>query len=424
MSNSIKDKIKVMWIEQLDAAIKYSKNGLDEVLIEHLKNPNYEIICNFKAKLSSGKTEFFKGYRVQHNNLLGPYKGGIRYHPSVCVDECKALAFWMTMKCALANIMFGGAKGGIKFNPRDYSKQDLKIITQEYCRKLQKNIGNQLDIPAPDIGTNSQVMDWMTAHYQKITTDRHGYATFTGKSLNFNGCPGRTEATGYGVVSILRNFYEDENKEFRYILQGFGNVGWHVSKYIDKYFPKANLVAIADHTGCYNTTTMSLEQIVRHNKEKGSLEGLEKIGNATKITREEFFNTDCQVVIPAALELQITEHEVALLHENVQVVLEAANGPTSPEADLLLDERGIEVLPDIMVNAGGVYVSYLEWQRNMSYSNSVTTRSEEILNLLNDKMTEIYEEVYKTMREQNISYRNAAFYNAMKRLEYYLDLKS
>ena len=421
---SIRDKIKEMWVEQLQAAVAASKDQVhfDDTLIEHLKNPNYEIMCNFKAKLSDGKTHFFKGYRVQHNNLMGPYKGGLRFHPSVCVDECKALSFWMTMKCALVNIMFGGAKGGIKFNPREYSIEDLKVISQEYCSKLQKYIGDEIDIPAPDIGTNSQIMDWMTAYYQKITSRRHVYATFTGKSLHFNGCPGRSEATGYGAACILQSHISSKGlpEDFKYILQGFGNVGTNTAKFIKRFFPRATLTAVADHTGCYDVSSMPLDDILAFNTENRCLEGLP----APKLSQLEFFKSNCDVVIPAALELQINKLEALNFHQNVKVILEAANGPTDTEADTILKQRGIAVLPDIMVNSGGVYVSYLEWQRNKSYKNSVTTTSDQILGLLDTKMKELYCEVDLTVEKYGLTYRNAAYVNALKRLEYYLQLKS
>lgn len=211
---------------QLKAAITSSQ--IPDDLITIISQPMNEIIVNFPVKLTSGQVTLFKGYRVQHNNFLGPFKGGIRYFGDVCLDECKALAFWMTVKSALQNIPFGGAKGGIKFNPQDYSQEDIKLITIGYTKAIAPYIGPQRDIPAPDLGTNSKIIDWMVDSYRQLSLNKHDFSSFTGKSVGFRGSLGRTEATGTGVGLCIEEWGKHQNFNFRgatYILQGFGNVG-------------------------------------------------------------------------------------------------------------------------------------------------------------------------------------------------------
>ena len=398
--DSHRNDIKEIYHKQLDAIrdIDTGKTGEDldawNEFLMILDFPKYEIMMNFPVKLDDGTRKVFKGYRVQYNNTIGPYKGGLRYHPDVTIDECKALAFWMTIKCAVMQIEFGGAKGGIKMDPKLYSNNELKAISREFCRFLYRMIGNKTDIPAPDVNTNSELMDVMTSAYQEISGKRHVYGTFTGKSLKFKGCPGRTEATGYGVAVCIREYFESNNMEcdnHTYALQGFGNVGYYTAVYLNKFLPKLKLIAVGDHTGYYDCSELSLDQIFVHSKKERSLKNL----TDKTMTIKEFFGTKCTLLVPAALELQLTKDTSTVC--NCQIIAEAANGPTSPEADEYFEKEGITVLPDILLNAGGVYVSYVEWKQNQSCSNSTSITTEEVLDDLDKKMVKEFTQLQEIM---------------------------
>lgn len=338
----------------------------NEDFVKILKVFNHEIIVNLPIKLDNGVTEIFKGYRVQHNNWLGPYKGGLRFTEDVYLDEMKALSFWMTIKCAIHNLPFGGGKGGIKYNPKKYTENENKRIVQAFCCKISQFIGPSVDIPAPDMGSTSKHMDWMTAEYQKVNNNNLIYSVFTGKSTGFRGSKGRDRATGLGVFYNIQLWFKYifkeslENKTF--IIQGFGNVGSWTAKYLHN--AGAVCKAIGDYTGYYLLTEEfydlhTFNDILKHNELK-NIETLYK--GIQKIEVFDFWKIKVDIVIPAAMELQITE-EVAR-NMDCRLVVEGANGPTILEADRIFIERNIEIIPDVLCNSGGVIVSYFEWLQN------------------------------------------------------------
>ena len=359
-----KSKIITLFESQLEQAIR--SGNYDEDFIKCLSAHDRELIVNFPVKLSDNKVHVFKGYRVQHNNLLGPYKGGLRFTPTVYLDECKALAFWMTIKCAIHNLPFGGGKGGVEYDPRKYSEEDNKRICQAFCGKLTSFIGPTVDVPAPDMGSTSKMMDWMVAAYQHNTNNSLTYSVFTGKSEAFRGSKGRNHSTGLGMVQTIRYWYQNHFKRSlkgtSYIVQGFGNVGSWTSHFMEK--EGSRCLAIADHTGYYRVNDVEMKTIVEYNKTNHSLKDIETNYIVDRITPDEFWAIKCDVVIPAAMELQINENEAKLI--DCKLIAEGANGGISCEGEKILLEKGVEVIPDVLCNSGGVAVSYFEWLQNRS----------------------------------------------------------
>jgi glutamate dehydrogenase (NAD(P)+) len=387
-------------------------NNLDlkkelEILVKH---PHNEIIVNFPVKLKNGNLEIFKGYRVQHNNLLGPYKGGLRFHHNVYLNECKALAFWMTMKTALHNIPFGGGKGGIKFNPREYNNEDLKEISIQFSKALVNYVGNDIDVPAPDVGTNSKIMDWMTHAYLN-TTHTINKGAYTGKSISFGGSEGRTEATGRGLYICLLEWAKRKNISLEgktYILQGFGNVGSNLALLLSKL--GMTMIAVGDHTGYYECNEgFNVYKMLEYVKKNKSLENY-NIGN--NIDKKLFFSKKCDIVIPAALELQIKKEEAEII--DCQMVLEAANGPIDMEGEKILTNKGITVIPDILANSGGVLVSYYEWLQNRSHN---YWSKKKVLFKLDNKMSNLFNKVYDLSIENNYNMRTASYYISLNKLQ-------
>ena len=393
---------------QLKNAMEIS--GLNQDVSTILSEPKNEIIVNFPVQLSNGECKLFKGYRVQHNNILGPYKGGLRYHQDVTLNECKALATWMTIKCALQNLPMGGGKGGIKFNPRKYNKTDLEHITRNFTKALYSYIGPEMDVPAPDVGTNSQTMDWMMDTYNMFN-NRHNKGVFTGKSIECGGSEGREEATGRGVIICIQQWAKNNNIDLHgktYAVQGFGNVGSFTSCLLAKL--GMTLVAVGDHTGyLHSEEGFNVFKLRSYVQEHGSIENY-KSGNL--ISREEFFQTECDIFIPAALELQICKNEA----ENMKckLVVEAANGPTDIEGEEILMEKGVTILPDILVNSGGVIVSYFEWLQNIKHE---YWPLQDVRSKLEQRMVETYNNVSRIAKDKNISYRMAAYLIALEKIE-------
>lgn len=382
----------------------------DADFIQILKAHNYEIIVKFPIILDDGSTKIFKGYRVQHNNWLGPYKGGLRFAEDVYLDEFKALSFWMTIKCAIHNLPFGGGKGGIKYNPKAYSEHENKQIVQAYCRKIANFIGPTVDIPAPDMGSTSKHMDWMTAEYQKISNNHLVYSIMTGKSTSFRGSQGRDRATGLGVFYNIRlwfqNIFKEKLEMKTYIIQGFGNVGSWTARYLNE--AGAVCQALGDYTGYYLIThrfydLYNFDNILKL-KELKDLHM--KFEGVKKIDISDFWEVKADIVIPAAMELQITE-EIARKMD-CRLVVEGANGPTVMEADRVFVERGIEVIPDVLCNSGGVVVSYFEWLQNRSNDywclEKVEDKLEEMMGKTFDEFLKI-----KLDAKQQISNRSAVY---------------
>jgi glutamate dehydrogenase (NAD(P)+) len=386
---------------------------LDAGLKTVLEEPKNELIIHFPVKLSSGEVKLFKGYRVQHNNSLGPFKGGMRFHHTVHLDECKALASWMTWKCALQRIPFGGAKGGVKFSPRDYSDEDMQRITRRFTHALGSNIGPEWDIPAPDMGTNAQIMDWMMDTYVNVvaTHDRQAVRrVVTGKSILVGGSQGREKATGQGVVHCVRHWAETRRFNLdgaTLALQGFGNVGSFTARILAKM--GVSLVAVGDHTGyIYNSEGLNAHRLSEYVREHGSLEGYRA---GERISREDFFGVDCDIMIPAALELQIGADEAEAM--KAKVVVEAANGPTDLEGEKVLLRKGVDIIPDILANSGGVIVSYYEWLQN---KRSEFWDLEEVDDKLAKRMERTFKYMLDRQRDLDADLRTVCYAIALERL--------
>lgn len=376
---------------------------------EYIKKPMNEIIVNFPVKMTDGTIKMFKGYRIQHNNLLGPFKGGLRYYHDVHLDECKALASWMTMKCALQGIPYGGAKGGIKFNPRECNNKELEAISRSFCRAMYKYIGQNIDIPAPDMGTNGQIMDWMTDEYQNIS-NQHVSACFTGKTVIFGGSKGREEATGRGVMLCVKEWYENHNETLQgktFIVQGFGNVGSHTARLLS--FLGMICIGVADHTRyIYNEEGFNIFRLCDYVKEHKVLKDY-KTGDT--VSKEEFFSIKCDVLIPAAMELQLCGEEANTV--DCKLIVEAANGPIDLEAEKILENKGIKIIPDILANSGGVVVSYYEWLQNKNFE---YLEEDVVYSKLEKQMLKTFHHVLKVAHDNSVNLRTASYLIALNRL--------
>ena len=379
-----------------------------------LSQPKNEIIVNFPVKMDTGDVRLFKGYRIQHSNILGPFKGGLRYHESVSLDDLKALAAMMTWKCALMQIPFGGGKGGIKFNPHTVSRTELQRITRRFIHSLGNNIGPDYDIPAPDMGTNSQTMAWAMDTYMNTVghvSKQSVKGIVTGKPVASGGTLGRDKATGQGVVHCITEWAREKNFDLEgatMSIQGFGNVGSFTAVLLSKL--GVSLVAVGDHTGyLYNPEGFNPHKLQDYVQETGSIAGYP---NGRIISREEFFSTKADIFVPAALENQIGREEAMAL--NVKLVAEGANGPCNPEGERVLLDRGIDLLPDVLANSGGVTVSYYEWVQN---KRSEHWTLEEVDERLESAMKNAYREVSQFARSRKCDLRIAAYALALSRLE-------
>ncbi len=410
MSDSKLNPYKVA-LDQLDRAAKIC--GLPPEVREILSQPKNEIITNFPVRMDNGEYKMFKGYRVQHSNILGPYKGGIRYHEQVSLDEVKALASWMTYKCALHDIPFGGGKGGIKFTPRQHSIGEIERITRRFTHALGANIGPEYDIPAPDVGTNGQIMVWMMDTYMNVVgfTDKNANRrVVTGKTVASGGSLGREMATGQGVVHCIAEWARDHRFDLNgstFTVQGFGNVGSNAAKILAR--TGAAMVAAGDWKGYIaNGDGINPYKLAEYVHKTGSV--VEYPG-ARLITREEFFATPADVFIPAALELEIGIPEAKALA--VRLIVEGANGPTETAAEPILRDRGIDVIPDILANSGGVVVSYYEWLQN---KRSERWDLEEVEDRLAKRMKRTYLQVSEYAAANKCYWRMAAMGIALDRV--------
>jgi glutamate dehydrogenase (NAD(P)+) len=386
---------------------------LDSAIARILESTTNEIIVHFPVQMDDGRIEVLTGYRVQHNNVLGPFKGGLRFHPSVELDEVRALATWMTWKSAIVDIPFGGAKGGIQLEPSFYSRRELERITRRFTFALNGNIGPEYDIPAPDVNTSPQVMAWILDTFLTMMPPlerNRSLHVVTGKPIEAGGCVGRDKATGQGVVYCIERWMKDRSSSLlgkTFTVQGFGNVGSWTARLLQEL--GATLVAVEDVAGAIAADAIDANALFSHVRASGSVVGYEK---AVPITHEEFLATEANIFVPAALEAQITEETAPLL--SVDLVAEGANGPTTPEGDRLLRDHGIAVIPDILCNAGGVVVSYFEWLQN---KRSESWELEEVDRKLRCKLLAGYDRVEEARREYNVDPRTAAHIVALKRLE-------
>ena len=387
------------------------KLNTDPAVYEILKNPMKVLEVSFPVKLDDGTIKTFTGYRSQHNNAVGPFKGGLRFHPAVTKDEVKALSTWMTFKCSVAGIPYGGGKGGMAIDPKKYSKAELERISRGFAEAISPLIGEKVDIPAPDVNTNEQIMSWMVDSYEKIV-GHSAKGVFTGKPLEFGGSLARTEATGYGVHLAAKKALDKLNIDVKgatYAVQGFGNVGYYTAYYA--YKDGAKIVAFSNtDVAIYNENGIDMEAVIKDYEENGRI--VENKGYGKDFTNEELLELEVDVLAPCALENQITSENANRI--KAKVITEGANGPTTPEADEILYKKGIVVIPDILANAGGVVVSYFEWVQNLQ---GYYWSFDEVQEKEDTVLSNAFEDVWSIADEFKVDLRNAAYMSSIRRIE-------
>ena len=405
-----KETLNPFEIAQKQVKSACDKLNADPAVYEILKNPMRVLEVSFPVRLDDGTVKTFIGYRSQHNNAVGPFKGGLRFHPDVTKDEVKALSTWMTFKCSVAGIPYGGGKGGMAIDPKDYSKAELERISKGFAKAISPIIGEKVDIPAPDVNTNGQIMSWMVDAYEEIE-GKSAKGVFTGKPLEFGGSLARTEATGYGVNLAAKKALEKLNIDVKgatYAVQGFGNVGFYTAYYAHK--DGAKIVAFSNvDVAIYNENGIDMEAVIKDFKENGCIS--ENKGYGKDITNAELLELEVDVLTPCALENQITSENADRI--KAKAVVEGANGPTTPEADEILFKKGILVVPDILANAGGVVVSYFEWVQNLQ---SYYWSFEEVQQKENVLLSGAFEDVWALAAEYKVDLRNAAYMKSIERI--------
>lgn len=416
MSNQVEKKKTSMYENVMHEFNKAAdKMNLDAGVRKILGTTQNEVVVHFPVKMDDGTIEVFSGYRVQHNNALGPYKGGLRYHPTVDIEAARALATWMTWKSAIAGLPYGGGKGGIKIDPSQYSQAELERITRRFTYALGDNIGPDYDIPAPDVNTNAQTMAWIADTYAstKAPTERLiNMHVVTGKPVASGGLEGRDRATGFGVVTSIKKWAEQNNVDLKgktFLVQGFGNVGYWTAHFLTK--EGAKLIAVQDHTGSiFNQNGIDPEVLIAYAKtNKGGVGGFSQ---ATAIDNTDFWKTPCDILVPAALGNQITLDNVNDI--NATLIAEGANGPTDSAAEEILLSKGISIIPDILCNSGGVIGSYFEWLQNKRCE---TWKIDEVLVKLKDKIETAYDKVVACSEKYQTDYRTAAYIVALEKIE-------
>ncbi len=392
---------------QLEKAALIKK--FDDSFIARLHEPDRDIRISIPVKLDSGVQHIFEGYRVEYNNALGPYKGGIRYHPDTEINEVKALAFWMALKCAVANIPMGGGKGGITVDPKKLSKGELERLSRGWIRRLSDILGPHKDVPAPDVNTTPEIMNWMNDEYGKITGDTSG-AVITGKPVDQGGSEGRGPATGLGGFYVFEALREKIGlpEKCSVVIQGFGNVGSNAAEIFTEHGHK--VIALSDSKGgIHKADGIDIKKLIEHKKNTGSLAGFE---GSTTVTNEELLSLECDLLVPAAFENVITDQNAPKVQ--AKAILELANGPITPEADEILFKKGIPVIPDILANSGGVTVSYFEWDQNLKGEHwSEQEVFDKLLPLMNDAAAKTFEKA----KENNTYLRMGAFILALERIQ-------
>lgn len=393
--------------KQLEIAASVS--SADVNIVGRLKNPDRYIEVSIPVTMDNGTQKIFSGFRSQHNNARGPYKGGIRYHQDVHLDEVRALSFWMTFKNAVVDVPFGGGKGGIIVNPKELSESELEQLSRGYMKLMYRNFGPEVDVPAPDVNTNGQIMAWMRDEFEQ-QTGTQAPGVITGKAIENGGSEGRTEATGFGGGYVLREavaagLVSGDRKTIA--IQGFGNVATYLAEYAKEL--GFTVVALSDSKGgIYSETGIDITAAEAHKKETRALKGLE---GTSEITNEALLELDVDVLVPAALENVLTADNANNI--KAKFILEMANGPTTPEADGIFAEKGITVVPDILANSGGVCVSYFEWYQNQ---NNESWTKEDVLRKLDEHMVAAFTAVRETQEKYNTTMRTAAYIVALERL--------
>ena len=395
-------------VAQLKQACDYL--GFSDDVFKYLSKPMRIVEVNCPVLMDNGSIEMFEGFRVLHNNVRGPGKGGMRYSPNVDMDEVMALAMWMTWKCAVVDLPYGGSKGGIKCDPSKMSPKEIERLTRRFTSSIINVIGPDVDIPAPDMNTDAQTMAYMFDTYS-MGIGKTTPGVVTGKPVEIGGSLGRTQATGRGISYILREFARREQlnlPELKVVIQGFGNVGSWTAKTLFDWGVK--IIGVSDVTGgYYNPDGLDIDGLIDHVKARSMLEGW--TGTGDRIDNEHLLQLDCDFLLPCAMENQITRDNASLLQ--CKRVIEGANGPTTPEADAILEERGIDVIPDILANAGGVTCSYFEWVQDLQ---SQFWDLDQVNKELERIMLAAFDAVYTMKHEKNISYRLATYLIAVNRI--------
>lgn len=385
--------------------------GISEEDYLTFKYPERELKVALPVRMDDGSLKVFEGFRIQHSTLRGPAKGGVRYHQNVNVDEVRALSAWMTFKCAVAAIPYGGGKGGIVCRPREMSKGELERLTRTYIDKISAIISPNTDIPAPDVGTNAQTMDWMVDEYSKLKGESV-YGIVTGKSIEIGGSKGRNEATGRGVCFVtleMMKKYNMKPEDCKIVIQGMGNVGSISAKLLEE--EGAKIIAVSDVScAIYNENGLDIAGIYKYlDSGKNLLDGY--TGDCKRITNAELLELPCDILIPAALENQITAENADRI--KAKIVIEAANGPTSVEADEILNKKGVKVLPDILSNSGGVIVSYFEWVQNLQ---NFYWEEDDVNAKLKRQIVGAFNDVFDAREKYDCTFRVAAYIVALNRL--------
>ena len=400
--------LNVLEIARSQVKTACDKLGADPAVYEILKNPMRVLEVSFPIKMDDGTVRTFTGYRSQHNNACGPFKGGLRFHPAVCMDEVKALSTWMTFKCSVVGIPYGGGKGGMAIDPTEFSQGELERISRGFARAIAPIIGEKEDIPAPDVNTNGQIMAWMVDEYANVTGEFQP-GVFTGKPVDFYGSLARNEATGYGVATMAMEAAKKKGIDVSNVtvgLQGFGNVGSFAGMYIDE--AGAKVIYVEDHTGTiYNENGIDMKALMAYNKEHRCIKGFP----GAKAVEQSVITTEVDILMPCALENQITSANAADI--KAKIVCEGANGPTTPEADHILFEKGVTLVPDILANSGGVTVSYFEWVQNLMRYNWTFEEVQEKQKVL---MVKAFEEIWALAGDRNVEMRTAAYMMSIKRI--------
>lgn len=384
--------------------------SLNNEQIRYLTEPSRVVKVNFVVEMDSGEKKVFTGFRSQHNNVRGPFKGGLRFSLDVNEHEVMALSSWMTWKCAVADIPYGGGKGGVIVDTKTLSKTELERLSRAFVRAIADVIGPEKDIPAPDMYTTPEIMDWMVDEYKKVTGNPKSLATFTGKSLANGGSEARTQATGYGggvILDQIALLEKMDPKSTSVAVQGFGNVAYYFVEYAQNKGFK--VVTLSDSkSAIYNPEGISLTDAKKYKDENGSFKGYP---NAKEISNEDLLEVECDVLVPAAIENVITGENASKI--KAKFIIELANGPVTPEADEILHSKGIKFIPDILANAGGVTVSYYEWYQNM---NDEKWNEDKVLSEMGFKLEKGFTEISTIAKDNNTDFRTAAFILAIKKV--------